>query len=121
MHKYRGDFMFNIDRFEELIKDTGVSKTSICNKLGRTRSFFVDVKKGKQSPRPDEIPVIADCLNCDADYLLGKTDIKKAPVVSDKGDRSAMDREFMELFSLLTPEQKKAMVAVMKSLKKDKE
>lgn len=121
MHKYRGDFMFNIDRFEELIKDTGVSKTSICNKLGRTRSFFVDVKKGKQSPRPDEIPVIADCLNCDADYLLGKTDIKKAPVESDKGNRSAMEQEFIELYHRLTPDQKKTVSALITALLDDKE
>lgn len=120
MHKYRGDFMFNIDRFEELIKETGVSKTSICNKLGRTRSFFVDVKKGKQSPKPGEIPVIADCLNCDADYLLGKTDIKKVPVESDKGDHDALEREFVELLKRLTPEQKKAVAAFIHALS-DKE
>lgn len=101
------------------MESNGMTNYRLAKILGCSQSSIANWLDGKTKPSPDRLQAIADCFHVSVSELLGET--KKAPVESDKGDRSAMDREFMELFSLLTQEQKKAMVAVMKSLKKDKE
>ena len=53
------------------------------------------------------------------DRAFGET--KKAPVESDKGNRSAMEREFIELYHRLTPGQKKTVSALINALLEDKE
>lgn len=46
---------------------------------------------------------------------------KKAPVESDKGNRSAMEQEFIELYRRLNADQKKTVLALIRALLEDKE
>ena len=82
--------------------------------LGCSQSSIANWLDGKTKPSSDRLQAIADCFHVSVSELLGET--KKAPVESDKGDRSAMEQEFIELLRLMTPEQKKAVAAFMQAL-----
>jgi transcriptional regulator with XRE-family HTH domain len=75
--------------------------------------------KAGSAPRSSTLKKIADRLNVSVSELLGET--KKAPVESDKGDRSAMEQEFIELYRRLAPDQKKTVLALIHALLEDKE
>ena len=113
--------MSTIDKIRELTKERGWSMSYLCEKMGVTRVFFNDLKRAQRAVPIDRLNQIASILDVSVDYLLGKTDIKKAPVVSDKGDRSAMEQEFIELYHRLTPDQKKTVSALINALLDDKE
>ena len=108
--------MGTIDKIREVTKEKGWSMSYLCEQMGVARVFFNDIKKSNRPIPTDRLNQIATILDVSVDYLLGKTDIKKVPVESDKGDRSAMEQEFIELLRLMTPEQKKAVAAFMQAL-----
>ena len=104
-----------------LMEEKNISQAVLCAKLGVNKSAFSDWKNGKSKSYIKHLALIATILDVSVDYLLGKTDIKKAPVESDKGDRSAMEQEFIELYHRLTPDQKKTVSALITALLDDKE
>ena len=110
-----------MERIRELREEFGVTQKKLSEVLGVTRTAVAKWEANENGPNSDVLLKIADYFDVSLDYLLGRTDIKKAPVESDKGDRPAMEREFMELFKLLPAEKRKTIVAVMKSLLTDKE
>ena len=113
--------MGTIDKIREVTKEKGWSMSYLCEQMGVARVFFNDIKKSSRPIPSDRLNQIAAILDVSVDYLLGKTDIKKAPVESDKGDRSAMEQEFIELYHRLTPDQKKTVSALINALLEDKE
>ena len=113
--------METLDKICSVMVSKGISQAFLCSKLGVNKSAFSDWKNGKSKSYIKHLPEIASILDVSADYLLGKTDIKKAPVESDKGDRSAMEQEFIELYHRLTPDQKKTVSALITALLDDKE
>ena len=108
-------------RLKELRLNSGITQKQLANHLRIAQNTLSYWENGKYEPDSENLTAIADYFDVSVDYLLGKTDIKKAPVESDKGNRPAMEREFMELFELLPAEKRKTIVAVMKSLLTDKE
>lgn len=113
--------MGTIDKIREVTKEKGWSMSYLCEQMGVARVFFNDIKKSNRPIPSDRLNQIAAILDVSVDYLLGKTDIKKAPVESDKGDRSAMEQEFIELYRRLAPDQKKTVLALINALLEDKE
>jgi transcriptional regulator with XRE-family HTH domain len=110
-----------IDKIREVTKEKGWSMSYLCEQMGVARVFFNDIKRANRPIPSDRLNQIAAILDVSVDYLLGKTDKKKAPVESDKGDRSAMEQEFIELYHRLTPDQKKTVAALINALLEDKE
>lgn len=102
-----------IDRIKALTKEKGISLSFICGKLGLARNYLSEVKNGKAKLTDDRLAIIADILNTTPEYLKGETDEKEKPadlVVSEQ------DKEAMDLYSRLTPEQKALVRAQMKGI-----
>lgn len=74
--------MSTIDNVLQLSREKGVSQAFICNKLGLSRNYLSEVKKGKTSLTDDRLIIIADLLNTTPEYLKGETDIKEKPAIS---------------------------------------
>ena len=70
--------------------------------------------ESKASPNPDTIKKIADFFDVSIDYLLGKTDIKKAPSDEDAG-LSAEEAELIELFRNASPALQDAALRVLEA------
>lgn len=102
-----------IDSVLHLAKEKGVSQAFICNKLGLSRNYLAEVKKGKTSLTDDRLAVIADLLNTTPEYLKGETDTKEKPATSQDDE---LDKEFSELIKQLSPEQREIIKAQIKGI-----
>lgn len=113
------------DVLKSLRKERKITQEQLAVILGVERSSigkYESSPEGKEViPSVDVLHKIADYFDVSLDYLLGRTDIKKAPTDSSRDDKSDVLREFVELYELLPLEKRKTMVAVMKSLLTDKD
>ena len=101
-------FLFDYDRLEELIKETGITKKFIADKIGRKPSIFQAWRDKKSMPTVDQIKIVAELLHTTPYYLLGDTDEKTPTTQSDGGNENNYD----ELINYV--------VSVMKDLRIEK-
>lgn len=100
----------NYDKLEALVKEKGVSKTFLCQIVGRERYYLRDCKKNNFIPPDDHIAAWADALGTTADYLTDKTNQKEKPA-----DLPADAIELNSMLLRMTDEQ----IARLKDLAKD--
>lgn len=73
---------------ENLCRNKNVTVTTMCKESGVPRSALSDFKAGRiKSLSADKLQKIAKYFDVSVDYLLGKTDIKKTPTLTDKDER----------------------------------
>ena len=105
--------MYAIDRIIALSKEQGVSLSSLCKKIDKTRTYLSEIASRRRDVPVEYIPALAEALHTTPEYLKGETDQKEKPadlVVSEQ------DKEAMDLYSRLTPEQKALVRAQMKGI-----
>lgn len=66
--------MFSFDRFDALIKEQGISKAFLAEKIGRHKTIFYDWQKGNSAPKKEYLDIIADLLGTTPAYLTGESD-----------------------------------------------
>lgn len=76
--------------FEHLMKERGITAYRVSKDTGISQATLSDWKKGRCVPKSNKIQILADYFNVSVDYLLGNTDIKKAPSAED-GDKVTFD------------------------------
>lgn len=86
-----------MNRIRELRKARGLKQTDFSEILGVSQAALSGYETGKYQPDYDTLIKIANLLDVSTDYLLGKTDIKKAPSLEDAG-LSAEEAELLKLF-----------------------
>ena len=91
MYKLGVLFLFDYDRLEELIKETGITKKSIADRIGRKPSIFQAWRDKKSMPSVDQIKIVAEILHTTPDYLLGQTNEKTPTTQSDGGSEVKLD------------------------------
>lgn len=69
----------NYDKLESLAKSKGVSKTHLCQLVGRERYYLRDCKNKNTEPPEDYVMTWADALGTTVDYLTDKTEQKEKP------------------------------------------
>lgn len=106
--------MLDFDRLNKLLKDTGVTKSSIANKLNRNRSIFNDWEKGKSVPSDAQLEIVAQALGTTAAYLRGETDIKERHPLQT-GDLTASEQEMLKAFREADPALQRAALSVLRS------
>lgn len=72
-------------RIKELREARGEMQKVIAKALGIAPSTYSQYETGKREPDYSTLSKIADYFNVSVDYLLGKTDIKKAPAHGEQG------------------------------------
>lgn len=72
----------NYDKLESLAKSKGVSKTHLCQLVGRERYYLRDCKNKNTEPPEDYVMTWADALGTTVDYLTDKTEQKEKPTES---------------------------------------
>ena len=101
-----------IDFVLHLAKEKGISQAFICNKLGLSRNYLAEVKKGKTSLTDDRLAVIADILNTTPEYLKGETDTKENPAGESTDGLSDYDARLLDWFHSLPPEKRQAILEI---------
>lgn len=99
-------FVQNIKKFCDL---KGVKPTVACRESGVGTSFINNVERG-QTPSVAKVQMLADYLGVTTSELLGE---KKAPAAEDSSER---EKEFVQLFQKLTPEQQDMILAQLKGV-----
>lgn len=95
-------------------KKIGKSKTDVAKQIGKTSKSVTGWKNGAV-PRNDTLKKLADYFGVTVDDLLA--DNKKEPA-GDGGLDEDM-KEFVELAKKMTPEERSAILTLMKSKEKN--
>ena len=69
--------MINLEKLRSLIKEKGWTVSYFCKLMGHSRSWLIDMSKGKGLPDENTLRAIADKLDTTVDYLTDKTDVKE--------------------------------------------
>ena len=93
------------EKFTRLCNERNVAPSAVCIKLGLSNAAY-SLWNEKSIPRESTLIKIADYFGVTVEYLKGE-EKEKTPTKVD---------EFTELFSQLTDEQKKLVVAQMKGI-----
>ena len=97
-----------ICRTQELLREKGLKKKYLFEKIGKTPVLFNDWKLGKSKPTEQVLLAIAEVLDTTPEYLRGETDKKEKP--AEDGELSQMEKEMLRRLTALSPEmQEKAM------------
>ena len=110
--------LFIYDRFDALIRETGVTKASIARRLGRTPTVCQDWKAGKSEPNDEQLRIVAAALGTTPAYLRGATDQKNLPAADAPGEEDPLDAQLRELLSHADDDLKQAMIAFLERFQK---
>lgn len=110
--------MLQIDRLLERAKERGVTQTHLAELVGRQRHYLRDLANTGTQPPAETIAVWAEALSTTPAYLLGESDEKEKPTGAVADGLSAKERELIEAFRGLNPEEQDAWVLVLRGKKK---
>ena len=76
--------MCTLDIMQALLKEQNKTQKELCDYLGITKGTYSNWKKGLSESYKSYIMEIAEFFGVSADYLLGKTEIKKGAVPTEQ-------------------------------------
>jgi transcriptional regulator with XRE-family HTH domain len=94
--------------FERLLKERGISAYKVSKDTGISQTTLSDWKRGRSVPKTEKLQIIADYFDVSLDYLLGKTNIKKMPVLTKKDERD-ISKKLQETLDQLESSQEGLM------------
>lgn len=104
------DTQFFVQNIKELCKKKGVKPTIACEESGAGKNFLNHIETRGSKPSVEKVQMLADYLGVTTSELLGE---KKAPAAEDSSER---EKEFIQLFQKLTPEQQDMILAQLKGV-----
>lgn len=110
--------MFIYERFEQLIRETGVTKAFIARKIRRTPTVCQDWKAGKSEPNQEQLALVAQALGTTPAYLRGETDRKEIPAGTSSDGADPLDARLSALLSQADDSLKQAMIAFLERFQK---
>ena len=81
-------------------KQQGISQKYICEQLGRSRTYLLNVKNGQDVLTPDRLAIIADLLHTTPEYLMDETD-DPAPIKKESSQTEELSPDVKELIDLV--------------------
>lgn len=74
--------------FEQLLQKYGISSYKVAKETGVTQSTLSDWKRGRSTPKSENMKKIADYFGVSIDYLMtGKDDSEKEPKLNSKDEK----------------------------------
>lgn len=111
----------DFDRFDNLVKESGKSKSYLSRKVNKPVYYLKDAKKCNINIPDDILEVFASELNTTVDYLTGKSDIKEKPTLNedelDLSGLSDVKREFISQIVSMNDDQVHALAALLDKFK----
>lgn len=75
--------MINLDNLFKRISDLKLNAKKISEMTGISSGNISDWKSGRSFPSAPKLDILANCLDCSVDYLLGRTDTKRVVNIPD--------------------------------------
>lgn len=66
--------MVNLENLFHRISEQGLTPQKVARATGISPGNISDWKNGRSAPSASALIVLADCLDCSIDYLLGRTE-----------------------------------------------
>lgn len=107
-----------VARIKALADDRGLRMQHLAKRLNADAGFFSECSRGKRKMTAAQIETLADALSTTPAYLLGESDEKEKPTGAVADGLSAKERELIEAFRGLNPEEQDAWVLVLRGKKK---
>lgn len=95
------------DRFEEEMKRSGLSKSTIADKIGVSKSTITRYADGSMGPNASSIAKLSLLFGCSADYLLGLTSKRNSsadPIMKESDVHYEADESIRKLLKLTDEE-----------------
>lgn len=83
LHKSGVFVLFNYDRLQESIKQSGKTKTYLCEKMGKPNYYLRDVIKQKNKIPEELQKILANELGVTVEWLNGAESAENPPPVGD--------------------------------------
>ena len=106
--------MFNYDRLDQLVKETGKKKNYLSMKMGFSGRYLNDAKKQNTDIKGEPLRVLAEELGTTPEYLTGETD-EKNPTTEVAGLSDAQ-KSAMELIRKMDEKTLERFVAAAKAM-----
>ena len=106
--------MFNYDRLDQLVKETGKKKNYLSMKMGFSGRYLNDAKKQNTDIKGGPLRVLAEELGTTPEYLTGETD-EKNPTTEVAGLSDAQ-KSAMELIRKMDEKTLERFVAAAKAM-----
>ncbi|MEY8463734.1 helix-turn-helix domain-containing protein [Streptococcus merionis] len=104
-------------RLKELRNEAGLTQKEIAEKIHVGQNSYSNWENGNRKPTAEITSKLAEFFNVSADYLLGKTDIKK----SDEIDLSDFELLYRKTSNNLSNEDKVQLEADLKDFLLERE
>jgi hypothetical protein len=104
----------NYDKLELLAKEKGISKTFLCQIVGRERYYLRDCKKNCIVPPDEYVEAWANALGSSVEYLTDKTD---DPAPKEKEPVQALSEEddlILQILHSMTVEEKLDLIEYLR-------
>ena len=88
--------MFNYDKLEKAIKESGKTKTYLCQKMNRPAYYLRDVLKQKNAIPSEQQRILADELGVTVEWLNDEETEKPATISGNRLDSETQD--FIRLY-----------------------
>lgn len=98
-----------LNRIITLLDKSGMKKIEFLNKLGLSRSAWSGWTSGRMKSYEKMLPQIAKIFGVSLDWLAGNE--QKNRPAAESGEPDPLDTKIMELFSKLSPANKKLALA----------
>lgn len=112
--------MFNYNRMESMIAQSGKTKLHLCRAMGVSKTYLRDAKKQGTDISGEKLQILAAELNTTPEYLRGETDdpaIKKAPGINAEG-LSVARKALLDAVDGLTDEQCEKLLGIVLEAKR---
>lgn len=103
---------------KDLRSEKGISQDKLAEDLNTTRSAIGNYETGRRTPNYETLEAIADYYNVDMMYLLGKQTEKRLKSIPNYVSGTV---EIIDLYSRATPEQRQAVLNLLRSFVSNQE
>lgn len=89
--------------FEQLLQKYGLTAYKVSKETGITQSTLSDWKRGRSTPKSDNMKKIADFFGVTVDYLMtGKEEIEKKEITLTAKDERDISKDLNNIMAKLT-------------------
>ncbi|WP_107631433.1 helix-turn-helix transcriptional regulator [Agathobaculum massiliense] len=103
-----------MNRIKELRLEAGILQADLANQLKVRQNTVSTWETGRSEPDLDALRELSKIFNTSIDYILGNTDIKKAPSYEDAG-LSTEEAELLRRFRKVSPALQEAALRMLET------
>ncbi|SHH73526.1 helix-turn-helix domain-containing protein [Sporanaerobacter acetigenes] len=93
--QFGGDILIS-ERLKELREEKNLLQKDLAKHLNISTSAYGYYEQGKRNPDTETIEKLADFFNVSTDYLLGRTNYKKNPNISEHLNYNEIEKSIAE-------------------------